>query len=167
MLNSSRLRKREVQIQVPTVWAEETSYKRQFYNLELDQKPTTINLYQAIDPTKPIGLLYQLGAYGDLQPMIGVSLTAIPSRLISADVYLLMGKNEDDFVRVLFLPEKGPPEMKHLRVTMKQIFHKLEDTARAFEPNMGELDEKELDTLREMESRGNIMRLELGGEDSS
>ena len=61
-----------------------------------------------------------------------VNITVIPNHLASASMLLLSGKDGDDFVRILFLPDTdqenpGPPEVKYLRVTLNQILAKLEE----------------------------------------
>lgn len=63
--------------------------------------------------------------YYDRSGMISVTITAVPVHLAFAAVYLLVGKNGDDPTRMLFLPQKGPPEIKYLRVTLNQILNML------------------------------------------
>lgn len=71
--------------------------------------------------------LYQgRSRYGNrMEFMSFVAITAIPAHLASGSFFLLVGKSGDDLTRMLFLPKKGPPEIKDLRVTLNQILDEL------------------------------------------
>lgn len=135
MLDSICLGKRQAKLQIPAIWEHRTSYNGRFYGVFRGEKGTTVDLFQADERTHPNGLRDGSFRYSCTTK---VKITALPSHLFSADLYLLVGKSADDLVRVLFLPEtgSGPPEIKHLRVTMNQILAKLEEVARTAEPNI-------------------------------
>ena len=90
-----------------------------------------VTLYQDIEHPHRDGLRDLTYVRRDPEHTIAVQITPIPNRLIEAEIYLLVGENEDDFVRILFLPRQGtsepPPAMKRLRVTMRQILARLEE----------------------------------------
>lgn len=138
MLDSICLRKRQAKLQIPAVWDYKTSYNGRLYRVDEDRKSATIDLYQAFERTQWNGLHDSTHAYQAPDFTIAAKITAFPAHLASTYVCLLVGKCADDLVRVLFFPatEKGPPEIKHLRVTLNQILAKTEDAARAVELNM-------------------------------
>ena len=149
---------KQEKMQVPAVWTFETAYKRRFYEVRVDAGETPmVTLYQAIERTHPDGLRDSISARRDPQHTIAVPITAFPSHLARSDVRILVGKNEDDFVRILFLPNEfdreGLPEIKPLRVTMKQILAKLDEAARAVEPNIDRLFQKMFAEASEKRSR--------------
>ena len=105
--------------------------------------------------------------------MIEVLIMVIPAYLTSRAFYLLVSKSGDDLTYMLFLPKKGPPEIKYLRVTLNQILDELarrsieplqaylegerditgEDTSDiGFEAILGSADEDELDFALEESS---------------
>lgn len=135
MLDSPCLGKRQAKLQIPAIWEPRTSYDGRFYGVFRGQKGTTVDLIQINERTHPNGLRDGSFRYSCTTK---VKITALPSHLSFADLYLLVGKSADDLVRVLFLPEtgRGPPEIKHLRVTMNQILARLEEVARTAEPNI-------------------------------
>ncbi len=71
-----------------------------------------------------------------------VNITVLASRLASGKFHLLTGGNDDQLVRILCLPEKGPPAIKHLHVTLNQILAKLKEAA-SFEWESDESSEEE------------------------
>ena len=157
MLESIYLGNREAKLQIPAVWDGETSYNGRFYIVgTCSENIPMVKMYQAIERTHEIGLRDSTNRWRKLQPTIVGKLTAFPSHLALADVYLLVGDNKDNLVRVLFLPlrgpEQGPPEIKHLRVTLNQILAKLEESARTVEPNIEEFFRSETCESSETES---------------
>ena len=147
MMNSILMEQKQAKMQMPAVWCQ-TSYNRRFYEVGCrDMNVPMVTLYQAIERTHPDGLRDSSYFRRDPQDTIAVSITTFPSHLASARGHLLMGKNEDDFVRILFLPggseREGRAEIKHLRVTMKQILAKLDEVAKAVEPRIDRLFEME------------------------
>ena len=139
ILSSELLEKRQARMQMPTVWDWKTSHNGRFYEFDWRDEPTMIQLYQAIDPPHKDDLRDSLSFQRPAEQTIAVNITAFPSHLVFARPYLLVGKSGDDLVRVLFLPAKGPPEIKHLRVTMNQILAELEVVAKAIAPNIEKL----------------------------
>ncbi len=139
VLSSVLLEKRQAKMQMPAVWGRETSYNGRLYMFHCRDGPTMIRLYQAIDRPYRNGLRDGLNRHRDPEQTIVVNITALPSHLASARYHLLAGKNGDDLVRILFLQEKGPPEIKHLHVTLNQILAELEEVAKAVEPNIEKL----------------------------
>ena len=131
ILNSVFLEKKHAKKQIPAVWGHMTCYNSRFYKVGWHDEPTMVNLYQAIDLPHKNGLRDPIDFRRGPKLTIEVQITAFPTHLASAEVYLLVGKDGDDRARMLFLPRKGPPEIKHLRVTLNQILHKLEEAARA------------------------------------
>ena len=157
MMNSILMEQEQAKMQMPAVWSLGTSYNRRFYEVGCrDMNIPMVTLYQAIERTHQDGLRDSIDARWGQQHTIAVQITAFPSHLASADVYLLVGKNEDDFVRILFLPElserEGLPEIKHLSVTMKQILAEMEEAARAVEPSIDRLFQEESAEAWEEES---------------
>lgn len=138
MLDSICLGKRQAKLQIPAVWDHETSYNGRFYRVEMSGESTTVDLYQALERTHRDGLRDWPKFMRNSK--LAVKITAFPSHLTSARVCLLAGKSGDDLVRVLFLPQlgKGPPKIKHLRVTLNQILAKMEEVVRAVESNLRE-----------------------------
>lgn len=138
MLDSTCLKKRQANLQIPAVWDFETSYNGRLYKVDEDRKSATVDLYQAFERSGRNGLHDSLYAYEAPEFTIAAKITAFPAHLAPAYVCLLVGKCADDLVRVLFFPYsgKGPPEIKHLRVTLNQILAKMEDAARAVELKM-------------------------------
>ena len=84
-----------------------------------------VSLYQVLNHGDGSGR--RDSAYKDSPPWdaIEVAITAIPAHLAAGAVYLLVGKRGDDLTRMLFLPKKGPPEIKYLRVTLNQMLDEL------------------------------------------
>ena len=165
-LNSVFLEKRQAKTQMPAVWDEDTSYNRRLHLVGNYNEPTMIQLYQAVDRPHRNGLYESFNIHRGPEHRIRVNITVIPAHLVKAEIYLLVGKSGDDLLRILFLPSKGPPEIKHLRVTMNQILAKLDETARAVEPNIEELfrkDEEEEKWERSCRRRG-WWSLETGAE---
>lgn len=155
-MNSILIGQKQAKIQVPAVWTGEASYNRRFYKVECrDKRIPMVTLYQAIERPHADGLRDSAYVRRDSQHTIAVQITVFPSHLAASDVHLLVGKNEDDFVRILFLPttgrREGPPEIKHLRVTMKQILAKMEEAARAAEPEIDRLFREEFLEASEVE----------------
>ena len=149
---------KQEKMQVPAVWSFDMAYNRRFYEVSRGYTSIpTVTLYQIIERTHPDGLRDLAGFRRDAQHTIAVQITAFPSHLDHSDVHILVGKNEDDFVRILFLPSligsEHPPEIKHLRVTMKQILAKLDEAARAVEPNIDRLFQEEFAEASEERSR--------------
>ncbi len=136
MLSSVLLEKRQAKMQMPVVWDRETSYNGRLYEFDWRDEPTKVRLYQAIDRPHRNGLRDSLKIQRPPQQTIAVSITTFPSHLASARYFLLAGKSGDDLVRILFLPDKGPPELKYLHVTLNQILAELEEVAKAVEPNV-------------------------------
>ena len=138
MLDSICLRKRQAKLQIPAVWDSQTSYNGRLYRVHQDRKSATVDLYQAFERTHRNGLHDFPYAYEAPEFTIAAKITAFPAHLGPAYVCLLVGKCADDLVRVLFLQatEKGPPEIKHLRVTLNQILAKTEEAAIAVELNI-------------------------------
>ena len=89
-----------------------------------------MNLYQANELPDVNGLRDAIDVQWSAETTVSIAITIIPAHLVSAEVYLLVGISGDEPVRVLFLPESGPPEVKHLRVTLNQILHRLEEAAK-------------------------------------
>ena len=155
-MNSILMEQEQAKMQMPAVWSFEMSYNRRLYEVGCrDMNIPMVTLYQAIERPHPDGLIDAAYVRRGSQHTIAVPITAFPSHLVSAKVYLLVGKNEDDFVRILFLPRgEGPPEIKHLRVTMRQILAQLDEAARAVEPRIDRLFEEEFAEVTEEESNG-------------
>ena len=154
MLNSIHLGKRRAEIQMPAIWVDLMSYNGRFYTLSHDINISVVTLDQAIDRTHRNGLRDCFDDRSQPEHRISIRITTFPNHLANTTPYLLLGKDEDDFVRVLFLPwkEGSPPEIKQLRVTMNQILAKLEEAARAVEPNIEQLFREEFDEGSEEES---------------
>ncbi|KAM0805151.1 hypothetical protein BDR22DRAFT_833700 [Usnea florida] len=135
IINSNFLEKMRAKKRIPTVWGEVTSYNGRFYFLHSSKGLVTMSVHQenVMDPNK--------GKFDTLKGRehriyCTVNITVFPAHLASARMYLLPGKDGDDFVRVLFLPDtasggRGAPEVKSLRVTLNQILAKLEEAGRA------------------------------------
>ena len=156
-MNSILVEQEQAKMQMPAVWSGEMSYNKRFYEVGCrDMNVPMVTLYQAIERTHRDGLRDSLDVQRDPQHTIAVPITAFPSHLAGSYPCLLVGKNEDDFVRMLFLPREfereARPEIKHLRVTMKQILAKLEEAARAVEPRIDRLFEEEFAGTSEEES---------------
>lgn len=153
VLSSVLLEKRQAKIQIPAVWNSETSYNGRFYELGWRSGSTMLQLYQAIDRPHRNGLRDSIRVCMGHEETIAVNVTAFPSHIASAEMHLLTGGKGDDPVRILFLPQKGPPEIKYLRVTLNQVLAKLEEAARAVQPNIDKLFQEE-DEVSEEESSG-------------
>ena len=157
-MNSILVWQKQAKMQMPAVWRGETSYNRRFYEVGCrDKRIPMVTLYQAIERPHVNGLRDPAYVRRDSQHTIAVQITVFPSHLAGSDVHLLVGRNEDDFVSVLFLPNigrsEGPPEIKPLRVTMKQILAKMDEAARAVEPRIDRLFQEELTEAWEEERR--------------
>lgn len=75
-----------------------------------------------------------------------MALTTFPLRLAGAKNFLLAGMDENDAVRFLWCPQKGSPEIKQLRVTLKQILAKAKEIAEHFDRGVsgsGDMDSME------------------------
>ena len=134
-LNSNFLEKMRAKIRVPGVWGQDTSYNGRFYDTDLYDWPGTMKMYQYIKNPNRRGHRDTVHVHMRSRKRIAVNITVFPTHLASASKFLLAGKDGDDYVRVLFLPDtlrenSGPPEVKLLRVTLNQILAKLEETAR-------------------------------------
>ena len=117
-LHSNFLEKMRAKIRIPAAWGPCTSYNGRFYFLDSSDGLVTVSVGH-----KARGLNIILST---------VNITVFPAHLASAIIYLLPGKDGDDFVRVLFLPDiasggQGAPEVKSLRVTLNQILAELEE----------------------------------------
>ena len=148
MMNSILVEQVQAKMQMPTVWSDAMSYSRRFYEVGCRNKNIPmVTLYQAIERPHSDGLHDSGCMQWDPQHTIAVQITAFPNHLAVSEVYLLVGKNEDDFVRIVFLPGRSErervPEIKHLRVTMKQILAKMEEAAKAVEPRIDRLFQEE------------------------
>ena len=149
VLSSVLLEKRQAKIKIPAVWGLETSYNGRFYLVGSRHGSTMLQLYQAIDRPHKNGLRDHLGIWRKPEQTIAVNVTAFPCHIASAEIVLLTGEKGDDPVRILFLPRKGPPEIKYLRVTLNQILAKLEEAARAIQPNIDKLFQEEDEVSKE------------------
>lgn len=157
MLNSIFEEQMQAKMQTPAVWGRETSYNRRFHKVgwrpqrrrdsTMVRESTMVQMYQAIDLPHRNGLSDNLYTTRHPEQTIAVKITPLPAHLVNSEMHLLVGKNEGDFVRILFLPNEGPPEIKHLRVTLTQILAKLEEAAKAIEPEIDKLFREEDDTL--------------------
>ncbi len=125
ILSSVLLEKRQAKMQMPAVWDWETSCNGRLYEVNRLSRATMLQLRQAIDLPHRNGLRDSLDINREPEHTIEVNFTAIPSHLASARFFLLVGENGKDLIRILFLPEKGPPEIKYLHVTLNQILEKL------------------------------------------
>ena len=105
ILESNLLKENAAKMQTPAVWGDVTSYDRNFFQVGWGEQSRMVEVHQLLDNI--------------------VAITAVPAHLASGAVYLLAGKSEDDLTRVLFLPKKGPPKIKCLRVTLNQILDEL------------------------------------------
>ena len=125
ILKNSLLTEYTARMQTPIVWRGKIYYNQRFFQVCLPEKATMVNIYQSINYIDSSGLrgLARIDARSDFANP--VALTAVPAHLASAAVCLLVGKSRDDLTRMLFLPEKGPLEIKDLRVTLNQILDEL------------------------------------------
>ena len=125
ILESSLLTENAARMQAPTVWRGKIYYNQRFFQVGLPENATMVNIYQSINYIDSSGLrgLARIDARSEFANP--VAITAVPAHLASAAVCLLVGKSRDDLTRMLFLPEKGPPEIKDLRVTLNQILDEL------------------------------------------
>ena len=124
-LKSNLLKENAAKLQIPALWGDETSYNRSFFHVDWREESTTVKLYQALDQGDSTRFPRSAQRRPRLEHTISVAITAIPAHLASGAVYLLVGKSADDLTRMLFLPEKGSPEIKYLRVTLNQILDEL------------------------------------------
>ena len=149
VLHSTLLEYRQAEIRIPTVWGHRTSYNGYLYEVGWRHEPTMVTLYRANDLPDANGLRDSFS----LPTTVSVAITAFPIHLTDAKIHLLAGKNGDDLVRVLFLPRRGPPEVKHLRVTLNQILAKLEESAIAvYSYDRLETEDSDLDESSDVES---------------
>ena len=133
MLSSIFLEIRQAKVQIPAVWGFDTSYNGRFYNVGWRGDPQWVKVYQTIRHPCRIGYCdFGYSRYYQ-KPEIVVDITALPAHLAFAKVHLLAGKKEDDHVRMLLLPNEGPPEIKYLHVTLSEVFAALDKPARAVE----------------------------------
>ena len=132
-LSSVFLSKRQVGIQIPAVWGFLISYNGRFYHLSNLGEAAMIQLQRSITrPQNPeILSIRRKPEYS-----VVANITVIPAHLIPARVCLLVGESGNDFVRILFVLKEGPPQIKHLRVTMNQILAELEEAARDVKPQI-------------------------------
>lgn len=135
-LESSVLQQKQAKMHVPAVWHRGTSYNRSFYDLNWPYEHRVIEMYEAVLRPRRCGLRDIFGTSPRSKHRTAVAITAFPDHLTTAEVHLLAGRSGDDPVRMLFLPEKGPPEVKYLRVTLNQILAKLDEVARAVEAKL-------------------------------
>ena len=126
VLESNLLKGNPAKMQTPAVWGENTSYDQRFFQVRWCEQSRMVKLYQARDDFAMLPL------FGS-----GVAITAVPAHFASGAVYLLAGRSGDDLTRMLFLPKKGPPEIKNLRVTLNRILD--ESAAEVRESTMLEL----------------------------
>ena len=122
MLNSNFLKEKATKMRTPAVWGEEISYNGRFFIVGWCGEPTVVNMYQVFVCPGRNGFWQSIGS---AEVTISVAITAIPTHLATATNYLLPGETGDDLARILFLPAKGPPEIKYLRVTLNQLLEKL------------------------------------------
>ena len=125
ILKSNLLKESVAKVQTPAVWGNNTSYNQRFFGVGWNEKLTMVTLYQAHDAVGRYGLRDTANEFYPSDYSISVAITAIPAHLASGRIYLLAGKSGDDLARMLFLPKKGPPEIKDLRVTLNQILDEL------------------------------------------
>ena len=112
VLESNLLEGNPAKMQIPAVWGNNISYDQRSFQVRWCEQSRMVKLYEHYrKPTLP------------RDP--GVAITAVPAHLASGAVYLLAGRSGDDLTRMLFLPKKGPPEIKNLRVTLNQILDEL------------------------------------------
>lgn len=142
MLSSIFLERRQAKVQTPAVWGSGTSYNGRVYDVCWLGDPKKVKLYQTI--RLPCGIGYRDFGYSwyDHKHEIVVDITAVPTHLEFAQAHLLTGKKEDDHVRMLLLPQNGPPEIKYLHVTLSEIFAALDKAARAVELNIEEYNQQ-------------------------
>lgn len=133
MLSSIFLERRQAKVQTPAVWGFRTSYNRRICNVGWLKDPKKVKLYQTIRLPCRIG--YRDFGYCRYHQkhLIVVDITALPNHLAFAEAHLLAGKTQDDHVRMLLLPQNGPPEIKYLHVTLSEVFAALDKAARAVE----------------------------------
>lgn len=133
MLSSIFLERRQAKVQTPAVWGFGTSYNGRFYNVGWRKDPKKVELHQTI--RLPCRICYSDFGYNRhyQKHEIVVDITALPTHLAFAKAHLLAGKKEDDHVRMLLLPQNGPPEIKYLHVTLSEVFAALDKAARAVE----------------------------------
>ena len=148
-MNNILIEQKQAKTNMPAVWSHDMSYNRRFYEVKCDNTDMPmVTLYQAIEPTHPSSLRGPASVRQDLVHVITVPITAFPNHLVSSHAYLLVGKDEDDFVRIIFFPMTGEgeptPEIKHLRVTMKQILAKSEEAVRTAQARIDALHQEEL-----------------------
>ena len=84
-----------------------------------------MKIYQALNHVDSSGLRDSAIIIRPPEFTVSVAITSIPAHLTSGAFYLLVGKSGDDLTRMLFLPKRGPPEIKYLRVTLNQILDEL------------------------------------------
>lgn len=130
-LSSTLLEEKQAKMRTAAVWGRETSYNGRLYEVGWRNEPKMVNLYQAINRPLRNGLRDSTYTWLPAESTISVAITALPTHLASAEVRLLAGNNWDNLVQILFLPKKGPPEVKNLRVTLNQILDKLEEATRS------------------------------------
>ena len=152
-LNSNFLEKMRAKIRVPAVWGPDTSYNGRFYSTDLLDGPATMKMYQYIQNPDRRRHRDTVHVHMRSKESIAVNITVFPTHLASASKLLVAGKDGDDYVRVLFLPDtlqdkSGPPEIKVLRVTLNQILAKLEETARMKEKHKAKFYSKYHQELR-------------------
>ena len=154
ILSSMLLKERQVKLQLPAVWGRRTSYNGQVLTLERNDNRSMIQLRQAIDLLHKNGFRDDCDVKRAPEYKIAVNIAPLPSHLVSAEFYLLVKEQSGDTVRILFLPNEGPPELKHLSVTMDQILAKLDEAAKAAARRIAELFAKESNETTQDESDG-------------
>ena len=137
IINSNFLEKMRAKKRIPAAWGPYTAYNGRFYFLDSRNGLVTVSVLQdnVMDPNKgKFDTLFHHRGRGH-RVYCTVNITVFPAHLASARMYLLPGKDGDDFVRVLFLPDiasggRGAPEVKSLRVTLNQILAELKEAGR-------------------------------------
>ena len=135
-LHSNFLEKMGAKVGLPAVWGPGTPCNGRFYGVGRGDGVVFMKMHENFK--NPNIRKCDTVFYGNRwkETFLGqVYITVFPAHLASARVYLLPGKDGDDFIRVLFLPDTasggpGPPEVKFLRVTLNQILEKLEESKR-------------------------------------
>lgn len=142
MLSSIFLERRQSKVQTPAVWGFRTSYNGRIYNVGWLKDPKKVKLYQTIRLPCRIGYRdFGYSRYYQKHEIV-VDITALPTHLAFAKAHLLAGKKEDDHVRMLLVPQNGPPEIKYLHVTLSEVFAALDKAARAVELNIEECNQQ-------------------------
>jgi hypothetical protein len=153
-LNSTCLERWQAKAEIPAVWGQQTSYDGRHFQVGSRKPYTMVELYQAIRSPFGLGFCSSLNLQFLTESTIALKITPFPIHLFGTQMHILVGKDRDDLVRILFLPhDSSPPEIKFLRVTMAQILAILNEAERAaqlesdeFYPEDGESSEEESST---------------------